>query len=329
MGVALLDALHEIHPTAALVRTPERVTAATSTWVWFVELGGDVPDTWSGQQVVRIFGPGERSVAEREAALGSHLAANSYPVAATRWHGTLSATHPALLQQRLPGRPAIELLASARLRRVVRALGALQADLHRIDPGGVPLHRLDARGYLEHDLARRRAATTADDPTGTWPWLLDTAGHVGWADDERPVLCHGDFHPLNALVADDARIGIVDWTDACVADRHHDVGRTIAIFWFASLVADSTAERVALRMLRGWLGRTHRQAYERRSGSALDDRRLAWWQVVHLFRGWLQLSELAEGAVPDRQSSTTDRFPPDLRARLLDRCVVLRAQALR
>ncbi len=32
------------------------------------------------------------------------------------------------------------------------------------------------------------------------------------------MLCRGDFHPLNALVADDGHISVVDWTDACVAD---------------------------------------------------------------------------------------------------------------
>ena len=312
---------------AEVVGPPELVTAATSTSVWFVELAGNLPDPLLGQQVLRIFRPDEIDVMDQEVALGAHLSANSYPIARTHWHGLLATTHPALLQERLPGRPAIELLATTKLRRVVRGLGSLQADLHAIDPGHVPLLRLDGRGYLEHDLARRRAAIVAEDPTGTWQWLVETADRFASVEDAPPVLCHGDFHPLNALVDGDGHIGIVDWTDACVSDRHHDVGRSIAIFWFASLIAASTVERIGLRTLRGWLGRTHRAAYESRWGSALSDDRLAWWQVVHLYRGWLQLCELAEGAVPNQQSSTTERFPPDLRERLLDRCLVLRVQA--
>lgn len=173
--------------------------------------------------------------------------AHSYPIARTRWHGPLAATHPALLQERLAGRPAIELLETTKLRRVVRGLGSLQADLHAIDPDHVPLLRLDGRGYLERDLARRRAAIVAEDPTGTWEWLLDTADRFASVENDAPVLCHGDFHPLNALVDGDGHIGIVDWTDACVCDRHHDVGRSIAIFWFASLIAESAVERVGLR----------------------------------------------------------------------------------
>jgi aminoglycoside phosphotransferase (APT) family kinase protein len=254
---------------------------------------------------------------------GSQVAA-ALLVALDDWHGLLAATHPALLQERLAGRPAIELLATTKLRRVVRGLGSLQADLHAIDPGNVPLLRLDGRGYLEHDLARRRDAIVAEDPTGTWEWLLETAARFASVESDAPVLCHGDFHPLNALVDGDGHIGIVDWTDACVCDRHLDVGRSIAIFWFASLIAESTAERVGLRMLRDWLGRTHRATYESRWGSGLDDECLAWWQVVHLFRGWLQLGELAEGTVPDPQSRTTERLPSDLRDRLLDRCLILR-----
>jgi aminoglycoside phosphotransferase (APT) family kinase protein len=327
VAAALLVALEKVDANARLVGSPERVTAATSTSVWFVELTGGLPEPWRGRQVLRIFGPDEEDVMDREVVLGAHLSASSYPVARTHWHGLLAGTHPAALQERLAGRPAIELLATTKARRVVRGLGSLQADLHAIDPDHVPLPRLDGRGYLEHDLARRRAAIVVEDPTDTWEWLSRTADRFTSVENDPPVLCHGDFHPLNALVDDNGHIGIVDWTDACICDRHHDVGRSIAIFWFASLIAERTIERVGLRMLRDWLGRTHRAAYERRWGSELSDDRLAWWQVVHLFRGWLQLGELAEGTVADRQSSTTERLPSDLRERLLDRCLVLRSHA--
>lgn len=310
-----------------LVGVPERVTAATSAWVWFVQLAGDVPDELRGRQVLRIFDPHHAEVMRREVALGEHLITSSFPVARTHWHGCLEDSHPALLQQRLPGVPAIELLGTPRVRRVVRALGSLQAELHAIDPGDAPLAHLDGQGFVAGDLARRRAGIAARDRTGTWEWLNDTADRLALHDGEAPVLCHGDFHPLNALVAEDGGISVVDWTDACIADRHHDVGRSIAIFWFASLIAERPIERVGLRMLRDWLGRTHRSGYEQRWASRLSDRRLAWWQVAHLFRGWLQLSELAEGAVPDRESSTTARLPPDLTERILERCLVLRNQA--
>lgn len=329
VGSALLSALERAGGGRAvrLTSEPERVTAATSAWVWFVQVSGDVPTEWQGPQVLRVFDPGHDDALEREVALSRRLIANAFPVASTHWHGRLQGAYPALLQQRLPGRPAIELLGTPKLRRVVRALGSLQAELHGIDPTEFELHRVDAAGFLAGEVARRRAAVNAVDPTDTWKWLNDTVDRIVSAQREAPVVCHGDFHPLNALVADDGRIGIVDWTDACISDRHLDVGRSIAIFWFASLVADHPIERVGLRLLRDWLGRTHRMVYEQRAAFHLDDRRLVWWQIAHLYRGWLQLNELAEGTVPDRDSSTTNRLPDDVADRLLQRCVALRSRA--
>lgn len=327
VGTAIVGALERASDgrTVRLASDPMRVTAATSAWVWFVELAGDVRAEWQGPQVLRIFDPGHDEVLEREVALSRRLVASGFPVASTRWYGHLHDTHPALLQQRLPGRPAIELLGTPKLRTVVRALGSLQARLHGIDPSGFELPRVDAAGFLAGDLTRRRPAVNAVDQTGTWQWLNDTVDRTASSRREAAVLCHGDFHPLNALVSDDGSIGVVDWTDASISDRHHDVGRSIAIFWFASLIAEQPLERVGLRLLRNWLGRTHRAAYEQSAAFQLDDHRLAWWQIAHLYRGWLQLNELAEGAVPSRDSSTTNRLPDDLTDRLLQRCVALRS----
>lgn len=319
---AAADAWRQQWP-GAQVASLERVTAATSTWVWFVELdaavGAELPAEVRGAHVLRVFREGADDDAWREHLLGDRLGTVGLPVPAPRWAGRIG-PHPALLQARLPGRPAAELLGSTRLPGLVRDLGALQARLHADGPTDLDVPRHSAAGYLTADLARRRDAVAEPDRSGTWAWLQRTAADDVPAD---AVLCHGDFHPLNVLV-DDGSLGLVDWTDACIADRHHDVARTIAIYRLASVIAERRSERMVLTALRGWLGRTHRRAYEARAGVRLDDLALAWWQVVHLYRGWLQLSELAEGTVVDQGSSTTARFPPGLRDRLLDRCVDLR-----
>ena len=83
--------------------------------------------------------------------------------------------------------------------------------------------------------ARSRPSASRDRGRGSDRHVGVVVGHGGsvcLVENDAPVLCHGDFHPLNALVDGDGHIGIVDWTDACVCDRHHDVGRSIAIFWF-------------------------------------------------------------------------------------------------
>jgi aminoglycoside phosphotransferase (APT) family kinase protein len=138
------------------------------------------------------------------------------------------------------------------------------------------------------------------------------------------VVCHGDFHPMNVLVAEDGSMGVIDWTDACIADRHHDVGRTTSLYGLAYLLAGSPVERVALRVLRKRLVAWHLKSYEATARVMVDRQRLAWWQAVHAFRGWLQLSELAEGAVENRNSSTVAAIPDSVRQTLLAQCVSLR-----
>ncbi|MEK7425650.1 MAG: aminoglycoside phosphotransferase family protein [Actinomycetota bacterium] len=323
---AALEAMvHVIDPHAGLASPPTPISSATSTWVWRTEFSGaGLPKSWDEPTVVRIFRAHEVTTAIREDGLSEYLLRHGYPAAETLWRGELAESNPALVQRRLPGRPAIEILASSRLRTVVRDLAVLQARLHAVPSAGCPLGTVSTAGYLETDLARRRARLHMSGDDEVWAWLQLTAAQF---DTDERVVCHGDFHPLNALVDDDGSIGIVDWTDAVLADRHLDVGRSIAIYWFASLVAESRAERVALRAARGWLGRSHRRVYESTARVELDDQRLAWWQVVHLYRGWLQLEELHAPAVEGPQSTTTQRFPADLRDRLLTRCGRLRHAA--
>ena len=320
---ALVHELRTRWPGVDVRRQPLPVAAATSTWVWFVDLTGpELPAEATGPLVLRIFDRGQEVQADRESRLCDRLAASGFPAPATAWRGTLG-DHPAQLQRRLPGVPAMEAIAGLRIRSVVRSLGALQAELHTLPADRFDVPTLTAIGYLDADLGRRRASVSAIDPSGTWDWLRRTAPIID-ADRCDAVLCHGDFHPLNAVVATDRSIGIVDWTDACRADRHLDVGRTVTLFQLAFVLAQRRSERWALRALRGHLVAWHLAGYQHASGVVLDHRVLAWWQVVHSYRGWLQLAELDEATVTDRQSTTIEAFPSDLPARLLARCVALR-----
>lgn len=321
VSAGLLAALEISWPGAELARPPEFVPAATSTWVWFVELAGDaVPAATRDGCVLRIFDRDQQDHADAEARLCDALADLGYPAPATLWSGQLG-DHPAQLQQRLPGVPVMDVIAGTRIRSVVTSMATLQARLHGTPTEMVDVPRRSAADYLEADLAPRRAAVSASDPEGLWDWLNRTAPSV---DRSEFVLCHGDFHPLNAVIAPDGSIGIVDWTDACLADRLHDVGRTTALFDVAHIVGSTRAERWSLRLLRTRLVAWHLHAYEREAGAEIDPALLAWWQAVHTYRGWLQLAELAEHTVTDRPSTTIESLPADLTARLLDRCSALR-----
>ena len=315
--------VHVLDPHAGLVTSPTPISSATSTWVWRTEFAGSgLPPAWLEPTVLRIFRPHEVTTAIREDGLSEFLLRHGYPAAETLWRGELAESNPAMVQRRLPGRPAMEVMAGPKLRAVVAELAALQARLHALPSAACPLDTTTTTEYLDHDLARRRSGLGANAPDDdVWTWLQRSAPQF---DSDERVVCHGDFHPLNALVADDGSIGIVDWSDARLADRHLDVARSVALYWFASLVAGSRVERMVLRVARTWLGATHRSAYEATARITLDDRRLAWWQIVHLYRARLQLEELRHATVAVQDSTTTKRLPDDLGDRLLHRCARLR-----
>src|SRR5262249_20684815 len=129
----------------------------------------------------------------------------------------LSAPTPAALIRAVPG--------------LALRLPNLLADL------SVRLHGLDY-GRLEHELRSRRewpadvddlitditkASDALDDRT-----LADGIHKVPAARphiDDRSVICHGDFHPLNVIVGD-AGATVVDWTAARLGPPAFDVAFT-------------------------------------------------------------------------------------------------------
>ena len=176
--VTLLDVLRTSWPDVDVACPPTPVPAATSTWVWFVDLAGrDVPTAARRPLVLRIFEPGQSAQSDRETRLCDGLAACGFPAPATVWRGSL-ADHPAQLQHRFAGVPAIEVIAGPRIRSVVRSLGALQARLHAIPAARFDVPTMTAVRYLDADLGPRRASVTAVDPSGTWEWRARTASTI-------------------------------------------------------------------------------------------------------------------------------------------------------
>lgn len=300
--------------------TPQRVTSATSAWVWFIEfIDEGLPSALHGPQVLRISEPKEKHLLVRQVKLSRALIAQGFPAPRSNWHGEIDG-FPVELQQRLSGRQAIDLLGTTRGGKTLRALADLQAKLHSLSTDQFDLPHLDAISFLKDDLELRRNRVKTSESSGTLDWLQRHASSALMASDDFSVICHGDFHPLNALVAEDGSIGIVDWTDASLGDRHHDVGRTIATYWFGALVAETKLQRNALRILRPWMQNTHQRAYEESWSKKLDKDRLNWWQVAHLYRFWLLLAELADGTVASRESKTTSELPDDLMDRIVKQC---------
>lgn len=303
-----------------------RVTSATTAWVWFVEISGDdLPSHFQRKQVLRISGPNSSKSMKHQVALSETLLKHGFPAPISYWHGELEG-YPAQLQQRLPGRQAIALLGTLKSRSVISSLGSLQAILHNLPTKEFELPVLKAENFLRNDLEVRLSRLNVLDSSGTFQWLSNNLSRISTPSDEAFVLCHGDFHPLNALVSDDGRIGMVDWDDACIGDRHHDVGRSIATFWFGSLLAENSIRRLALNLTKNWIEKLHLRAYEEKAELTLDGMRLTWWQIAHLFRFWLQIVELRDGKAIALESTTTSSIPDGLMEEILQWCLELRSK---
>ena len=97
-----------------------------------------------------------------------------------------------------------------------------------------------------------------------------TPPHLAQRILEERHLITGERKRVTVLFAD-----IVGSTEkaAALGDRHSDVARSLLIFWIAPIIAESTVERIALRLARGYLQWQYLRAYQKQV--ELDAERLA------------------------------------------------------
>ena len=105
------------------------------------------------------------------------------------------------------------------------------------------------------------------------------------------MICHGDFHPRNLLVADGRLTGVVDWPNTLVADAEFDVAATLDILRFVPIDLVGMPKVVGLlaRMAQPILAARYLAAYRRRR--PLDRERLAYYEVAAAMRALVQAGE--------------------------------------
>jgi aminoglycoside phosphotransferase (APT) family kinase protein len=299
--------------------------AGMTTFIWFGQLrGAGLPEAFRQPLALRVFGNVTEDVTlERERGILGFVAARDYPapvpLAAVPSDAANPVGLPWMILPKVSGAPLLEVIAKApwaALRRL-RELAGLQAWLHGFPVSGCPLPSdgalvdrwLTLRSPEIESVADARAAAVLT-------FLRERADIVR---SEVPVVCHGDFHPLNVLSSRDGsrwRHVVIDWTDAMLGDHHFDVARTLGLFRVAAIAASSPVERVGLRVGAPGFVRTYRRAYERIR--PLDDDRLAYWTAAHFLRGWTQITQLHEGAF-DTTRADVDAIPISVADAVLER----------
>jgi aminoglycoside phosphotransferase (APT) family kinase protein len=241
--------------------------------------GSALGDEWRAPLVLRSNpAASRRPQAEREAAIQGFLADRGYPVPRVR------AVVPPAIQviERVPGHMMLQdmLPRAWRIRRNVDVLAGLYARLHDVPIDGWPVpasptELADRRLHLVHRVATDEPALAR---------ALERVEPLRQATAvATPVACHGDLHPMNVLVTDGSAT-VIDWTDACLGDRHGDIARMLALLEEARAGAPR-AIRPFMRVATPLMARRLLGVYQRRAGP-LDPGRLALWRPLHLLHDW-------------------------------------------
>src|SRR4029453_14710448 len=279
------------------------ITGGYDTRIFTFRLTG-ASEPFSIPLILRVLSnqyPPERALSER--ATQNAVARLGFPAPP----GLGGSSDPAILggaflvMERLAGRP----LLTARRFGIASALVELQLRLHALD-ADVLLQALDREGQVssrvDGPLISREVVTVEGH-------LVRLARRIGrgrlssleaamsWLSSHRPtdarrrVICHGDFHPQNILVADGRVTGVVDWPNVIVADRALDVAATRVILRLVpvGLLGVPPALRGLVEIARRILSARYLRGYRRRQ--PLDASRLAYYEALACMRGLVRTAE--------------------------------------
>lgn len=293
--------LHEPGLGYAEPLTP--ITGGYDTRIFAFRLSG-AAEPFSIPLILRVLGnqyPPARALSER--ATQNAVAGLGYPAPRV----LLASADPAILggaflvMERLAGRPLLD----ARRLGVASVLVEMQLRLHALDAevllealdregqassaaGGPPISRevVTFEGHLAR-LERRIARGSLRGLEQAMAWLLDHRP----TGMRRHVICHGDFHPQNILMADGRVTGVIDWPNAIVADPAFDVASTRVILGLVpvGLLGVPPPLRGLVEIARRILVVRYVRGYQRRQ--PLDAARLAYHEALACMRGLVRTVE--------------------------------------
>jgi aminoglycoside phosphotransferase (APT) family kinase protein len=219
---------------------------------------------------------------------------------------------PFLIMGRLPGQNLWDNAfgpdgKKSRILNFTHVLANTHAHLHSLDPqpfvdaltvGGLNPNDFTLAGEvrrLQERIERAGLSALADGAT----WLCANVPPV----PVTPAICHGDFHALNIVMDGDQLSGVVDWSQAIVADAAYDVACTTVLLRFGP--ADATGiMRVMFDRMRALPIRRYLSFYA--SHRQLDKTHFAYYECVRVLSALTYASESsARAANPWRDPRTT------------------------
>ena len=290
-------------PGLDYAESPTRVSGGFDTRIFAFRLSG-APSAYAGPLILRVLGPHDQPArALREAVTQNTVAGLGYPVPrvllASADLAPLGGAF--LVMERMPGK----VLTEAGLYTIGRVLVEMQSRLHALDADVLlrALEREDrastASGGLSLDpglmtlggqlarLERRVARGSLDGLGAGMAWLVARRP----PEPARRVICHGDFHPYNILVSGTTVTGVVDWTNAVVADAACDVASTKTILSLTPLdvLGAPGAIRWLIRCLRPVMVTRYLAGYRR--SRPLDPSALAYYEAFCCMRLLVRTAE--------------------------------------
>jgi len=181
----------------------------------------------------------------------------------------LDTAHGAFYQAAVGGRPVADVLAPGNADRLLRALGAVQREVHELPVEGLPDRGPDALARSAADDAAWIAFAAPDHAEAVRRIARRIAAEAGEASaGAERCFCHGD-PAIDQVLLDGDTLAVVDFDDAAAGDPYADLGALLA-----SLPHDApqlfASAALGTRAVAAFL-----DGYRARSGRPIDARRLA------------------------------------------------------
>jgi aminoglycoside phosphotransferase (APT) family kinase protein len=278
-----------------------RLEGGRSADLFRFRLGCGPGDLTNRDLVLRIL-PTKSSAAE--GIIQAAVANLGYPAPEVLRSGTTDGSRSYLVMPFVHGDRLFDALGPGRaLRQVPARLATLMLALHRLDPepvrqalGGAAPAALDARRRAREEIE----LALSDHPS--------RRALRNWFDRNEPahaadVVCHGDLHALNVVVAANGD-RVLDWELAAIGEPAFDLARTKLLLHAVPMEMGRLARHLVQRLGKGIAARF--EAAYRRDRPVPDDA-LRWFEALHAARVLVLVRAAGRSA---RASSVVDAWRP-------------------